>query len=281
GGDRADEGGVDGLLAGGGAHQGAAEVAGRADHLGEAALVGAGDAHPAGAVAAGVGGEQAGVLEADVGELPQQVVAEHEPAGGGGERVVLVDPQHVVGGAGRGPGAVADPQRGGAPGGGAAHDRPYPRVAGGGDGDDHVAGPYREAGLADRVGAGERDRGQRAFADDDRVDELDRDVVGVRLPGGGDAPQRGPGGKAAGEGERGGGEVLGAGLVEQDLVPLGYRGVHGHLVTPVVVGSAAGASMIANSRIRSRVALASCSSSRVRANPAWARMWSPTARSGR
>ena len=72
--------------------------------------------------------EQAGVLEADVGELPQQVVEQHEAAGGGHERVGVVEPEHVVGGTRVGPGAAADPDRRGAPGRGPAHDRADVRV---------------------------------------------------------------------------------------------------------------------------------------------------------
>ena len=105
----------------------------RPDHLAEPPLVGAGDADLVGALRGSV--EQAGVLEADVGELPQQVVEQHEAAGGGHQRVGVVEPEHVVGGARVGPGAAADPDRRGAPGRGPPHDRADVRVGRGGDGD--------------------------------------------------------------------------------------------------------------------------------------------------
>ena len=67
------------------------------DDLADRALVGARDAHLVGAALDG-GREQPGMLEADVRQLPQQVVQQHEAAV---ERrrdaIVVVDPEHVAG----------------------------------------------------------------------------------------------------------------------------------------------------------------------------------------
>jgi len=51
--------------------------------------------------------------------------------------------------------------------------------------DQDVVGPRHECQLRDQVPAlaGEADRRQRPFADDHRMDELDRDVPGVRASG--------------------------------------------------------------------------------------------------
>ena len=122
------------------------------------------------------------MLEADVGELPQQVVHQHEAPGGRHHRVVGVDPQDVVGRAGRWPRTGADPQGQGTPTrvpGASLRPprarRPTPPPSAG----RRAAG---DAGLGHRVRFDQRHRRQRAFTHDHRMDELDRDVMGVRLP---------------------------------------------------------------------------------------------------
>ena len=119
------------------------------DDLAQPALVAAGDADLVGALRASV--EQAGVLEADVGQLPQQVVEQHEPAGCG----------HA---AGRGRRATArgrpHPLRAGRrcrsrswwrPMPGPAHHRAHVRVGRGRDGD-HMSPGRTESAPVDESG---------------------------------------------------------------------------------------------------------------------------------
>ncbi|AFP39109.1 hypothetical protein MSMEI_2641 [Mycolicibacterium smegmatis MC2 155] len=187
--DRAEHRGVDPLLAARGAYQGlTARTGGRQDHLGEAALVTARDARMR---VVGRRRQQPRMFEAHVRQFPQQVVHQHEPPGGGHHRIVGVDPQDVV----RGPGGRArsrtDPQRRDAPRVGAAHRVDHGRVVGRGDGQQQVTRLARDPGLGDRIGLDQRHRRERPLAHDHRVDELDRDMVGVRFPLRCDHPQRG------------------------------------------------------------------------------------------
>ena len=146
-------------------------------------------------------GQQPGVLEADVGELPQQVVEQHEPAGGGHQRVVgrratARGRRAPAAGAGSG----ADPERGGAPRRGAAHRRrdgglvrrrrrPARRRRAG-----RTSGP-----CATRSGPTSATAGSARLPDDHRMHELDGDVLGVRLPLRGETPHRRARVEAAGE----------------------------------------------------------------------------------
>ncbi len=75
-------------------------------------------------------------------------------------------------------------------------------VIGRADGEQDVAGPGEEPEGAGEVHRLDVYRRERPFAHDDRVDELDGHVAGVRRPLRGDAPHRGPGGEPAGEGKR-------------------------------------------------------------------------------
>ena len=70
--------------------------------LGHPALVRAGHADVVGAL--GLRGEQPGMLEDDMGQLPQQVVEQHEVARTRGQgRILGVQPHHVVGAGARPP----------------------------------------------------------------------------------------------------------------------------------------------------------------------------------
>jgi len=104
--DRRDQARVDVLLAIGGTYQRLVVL--RADDLRYLALVRAGDANLALTDRSGVG-EQAAMLEADMGELSQQVVEEDEPAVVGNGVGVVLQPEHVVGRPGRRARPGADP----------------------------------------------------------------------------------------------------------------------------------------------------------------------------
>ncbi len=147
----------------------------------EAALVAAGDAHVLGAFV-GRRFQQPGVLEADVGEFPQQVIEQHEPSRGRHHRIVRIDPQDVVGGARGWAWTGPDPDRRDTPCGGAPHCVDDHRLVRGGDREQQVTGLAGDPGLRHRVGLDERDGGQRALAHDHGVYEFDCDVVGVRFP---------------------------------------------------------------------------------------------------
>ncbi len=123
------------------------------------------------------------MLEADVGELPQQVVHQHEacrwPAPSG-RRSRSRGCGSAAPAGGRGPEPihrVSTPHAGRA-----AHRVDHRGFVGGRHRDQQVAGLTRDPRLRDGVGFDERDRGQRPLAHDHRMDELDGDVVGVRFP---------------------------------------------------------------------------------------------------
>ena len=152
--------------------------------------------------------EQPRVLEAHVGQLPQHVVQQHQPAVVRGPAGDVVDPQHVVRRARRAAGARDRSTASWPPTPGAAHRGLHDRVVGRADGDQHVAGADGGPQRGDRIGIDDAHGRQRPLPHDDRVHELHRDVAGVLRPGRRQAPHRRPGGEAAGQGEGGAGEVL-------------------------------------------------------------------------
>ena len=174
-----------------------------ADDLTEAALVRADDAR---LLARRRGLEQPRVLEADVGELPEDVVAEHEPAVVAGGRIVA-EPDHVLG---RAIERASDPTprwmvvrphasaRRRAP----AMGWSPPR-----DNDEDVPGAGHRPQSRGRVVVDERHRGKRSRADDDGVHELDGDVLGVLRCARRPAPQRAAGREPSSQGERRGREA--------------------------------------------------------------------------
>ena len=163
--------------------------------------------------------QQAGVLEADVGQLPQHVVAQHEPAvvARRSRPVGLVDPDEVVGrrGAGRGPApihTVVSPHAG-------ARRTASAATADAAGATTTSASPARAAARSsvDGLGAGDADRRQGPLAHHDRVHELDGHVAAVLGPLRRQAPQGGAGGEAPGQAQRGAGEV-GAGVRVEPLM---------------------------------------------------------------
>ena len=84
----------------------------RLDHLAQVAFVAAGDAA---VVVIRRLGQQPGVLEAQVGQLPEHVVAQHEPAVERCRAVRIIDPDDDVGPNLRSERAGRDPQGGDAP----------------------------------------------------------------------------------------------------------------------------------------------------------------------
>ena len=187
-----------------GAHRGH-PVGRRRHHLTQAPLVTAGDANLFGTF----GFEQSRVLETHVGQLPQQVIEQHEAARCGHARVGVVEPQHVIGRTRCGPFTAADPDRGGAPGRAAAHHRTHLRVIGATDPDHDVAGPHRHPHQIDQVRSGQRDGRQRPLSHDHRMHELDRDVQRMRLPRRRDGPHGGARREPLGQCEGGRGQIGG------------------------------------------------------------------------
>src|SRR6202167_3666184 len=108
-------------------------------HLAQASLVTACDANLFGTF----GFEQSRVLETHMGQFPQQVVEQHKATRRRDPGIGVVEPQNMVRHTGFGPLAVADHDRGGAPGRAAAHHRAHSRVIGASDRDEDVAGLYR------------------------------------------------------------------------------------------------------------------------------------------
>ena len=178
-------------------------------HLGQAAFVGTGHAHALDGIAhLRRRGEQAGMLEADVRQLPQHVVLEDEPAVVGRRRHIVVDPQDVIGGAALGTLAGPDPDRHRAPCDCSSHDVADDPISRGADRDHDVTRGDERPQRAHEVGVFDADRRERRLADDDRVDELDGDMAGVFAPLGRHAPHRRSGRAPPGERERGEGERI-------------------------------------------------------------------------
>ena len=154
------------------------------------------------------------VLEAHVGQLPQQVVdAARSGRRDGASAVVGVEPEHVVGRARRRALARRRSRRSSTPHAGARgawRRRTRASSASGPTTSDDVAGAHDGAQGGDHVGRRRHgDRGERPLAHDHRVHELDGHVVGVLGRARRRAPHGGAGGEPAGQGERGGGQVVG------------------------------------------------------------------------
>ena len=162
------------------------------------------------------------MLEADVGEFPQQVVHQHKGPGGRHHRVVGVDPEDVVGRAGRRPRPGTDPQGQHAPGLRAPHGVDHRRLVCRCDRDQEIAGLTRHPGLRDGIGFDECDRGQRPLPHDHGMDELDGDVVGMRFPLRRNHPEGGAVVESAGQVQRGGSQI--GGQIHTDVRPSELRG---------------------------------------------------------
>ena len=147
--------------------------------------------------------DEPGMLEADVGEFPQQVVQPDDGAVvAGGAGVGTVGPEDVLGAAGRAP-TGPDPHGRQAPRLGAVQQRPRTDRVGRPDEHEHVPGGRHGPHAGDRIRNIERHGRQGPLAHDHGVDELDGDVPGVLRPLRGDAPHRRRGGEPPGQGERG------------------------------------------------------------------------------
>ena len=171
-------------------------------HLGRPSLVGAGDADRRGVVGGRL--DHARVFEADVGELPQQVVQPDDRAVvAGGAGLGPVSPQHVMGDSGGWARAGADPDGRQPPGLGTAQQGGGTGRVGAAEERQHVPGRRHGPQRGDRIRRVDRDGGQGPLADDHRVDELDGDVASVLRPVRRDAPHRRPGGELPGEVEGG------------------------------------------------------------------------------
>ena len=177
------------------------------DDLTEASFVRAGDADLFGALGRLLL-EQSGVLEADVGQLPEQVVEKDEPPGVGrrpSHRRPPTGRNRPPPGSGRRPApiqTVSSPH---------ARARCLRLVADGSSDREtskqDVARTSERPQALQRMVLGDHDGWQRPLAHDDRVDELDRDVLGVRRPRRSHAPEGGSGGEPASHRKRGCGKV--------------------------------------------------------------------------
>ena len=157
------------------------------------------------------------MFEHHVGELPEEVVGDHQLDGG----VVIggvgarADPEHVVGVDPLRVGVGDEPHGGAAPWCCAASETEDLGVVRRPEEQEDVAGTGGAAQRGADVVALQRHRGHRSLAHDHGVQELDREMRGMRWCRGSHAPQRCAVRDAAGEVQRGDREVVGKIATEQ------------------------------------------------------------------
>ena len=164
------------------------------------------------------------MLEADVRELPEHVVAAHDPPVVPGE-LVVTHPHEVIRLAIRGPRTPTHPDGEQPPHSGSAK-RVGDRGAGVGDDEECIAGASAHPERADRVALVQRHRREGPGSDDDGVDELHGDVLRVVRRAGRPAPQGARVGEPARERECGNRERGGG--VPGGLGPASFRHVAPH-----------------------------------------------------
>ena len=146
------------------------------------------------------------MLEAHVGELPEQVVPLRQATVVRRRPIVAVDPDDVVGRSGRRSRSTAEPDRRHSP-----DPRPFQDRARRDrlptDHHDDIAASRLHAQERHRIVVDHGDRGQCALPHDHRVHELDGNVVGMFGPVRRDAPHRRSGRERAGQPQGDAGEV--------------------------------------------------------------------------